>query len=71
MQIPLPHNYKSGKTVKMKILITLRMLCTLIAAMFLLGSCSVEYRARHNHPDDQHHRDMNHGDRDMNHGDHN
>jgi hypothetical protein len=36
------------------------MLCTLIVAMFLLGSCTVEYRARHGHSDGEHHSDMNH-----------
>jgi hypothetical protein len=35
------------------------MVCALILAMFLLGSCTVEYRARHNHPE-EHHQDMNH-----------
>jgi len=51
----------------MKIHFTIRMICTLILALFLFGACTVGYRARHNHYDDQHHQEMNHGD----HGDHN
>ena len=62
MQIPSLNDYKKCKTDKMKIYLTIRMICTLIAAMFLFGACTVEYRARHNHFDDQHQRDMHHGD---------
>jgi hypothetical protein len=46
----------------MKIHITIRMICTLIAAMFLFGACTAGYRAHHNHYDDQHQRGMDHGD---------
>ena len=46
----------------MKKHINISMVCTLIVAMFLLGSCTVEYRARHNHPNEEHHQDMNHDD---------
>jgi hypothetical protein len=46
----------------MKIHITIRMICTLIAAIFLFGACTVGYRAHHGHYDDQHQRDMSHGD---------
>jgi len=69
MQIPLTHNYNKCKTVKMKIHISIRMVCTLIVAMFIFGACAPGYRARHNHYDDQHHDDQHQ--RDMNHGDHN
>ena len=46
----------------MKKHINVTMACLLIVAMFLLGSCTVEYRARHNHPGEGQHQDMNHDD---------
>jgi hypothetical protein len=70
MPVPSTRIYKKCKTHKMKTQMTFRMVCTLIAAMFLFGACTVGYRARHGHYDDQRHYDNQHQ-RDMNHGDHN
>lgn len=43
----------------MKKHINISMICTLIVAMFLLGSCTVEYKARHNHHNEEHRLEIN------------
>jgi hypothetical protein len=51
----------------MKRYVNVNMIYALIVAIFLFGSCSVEYRTRHNHPAEEHHQDMNHDDHNNDH----
>jgi len=45
----------------MKRYINISTICALIVAMFLLGSCTAEYRSHHHH-DDEHVHDTNQDD---------